>query len=148
MKTLKLALLWLFGFLVLIQFIHIDIPPAPKAKPQDEIVAPKEISKLLKRSCYDCHSNHTNYPWYGYIEPIGWEVNSHIKNGRNWLNFSIWNSYSKKRQKKLYEGIAQAIESKMPIGNYLWIHKDARLTKEQREAIKRWAEKMASSIQK
>ncbi len=141
MKTLKVMLGWLLAGLLLIQFVRIQVPPAPEASPADEIQAPPKVTAILKRSCYDCHSNHTDWPWYSHVAPIAWEVNSHVKNGRNWLNFSIWNRYDKEKKIKLYKGIAESIERTMPPVDYLWIHKKARLSKEDRDFIKAWAQK-------
>ena len=139
MKTLKIMFLWLLGAFILIQFIWIDVPNPPKAKPSDEIQAPEKIKKLLVTSCYDCHSNHTKWPWYSYVAPVSFEVRTHVKNGRNWLNFSIWNQYDEKKKQKLLKSIVKAIDWKMPPPDYMMIHKDARLTPSQRKEIKEWA---------
>ncbi len=96
--------------------------------------------KILRKSCYDCHSNKTNWPWYSKISPISWQVNSNVKNGRNWLNFSIWNRYSKEKREKLYKEIADAVRFKMPPAEYLLIHKEARLTPQERKLLQEWAE--------
>jgi len=141
-KTLRIMLGWLLAGFVLIQFIRIEVPEPPKAGPKDEIEAPKEIMALLKRSCYDCHSNETKWPWYSEIAPVSFEVKTHVKNGRNWLNFSLWNRYDDEKKQKLYKDIARSIDWKMPTADYLWIHDDARLTPEERREIKRWAESM------
>ncbi len=139
MRTLKIFLAWLLGGVLLIQLIQIKVPTPPKATPQDEIKAPKKILTMLKRSCYDCHSNHTNWPWYSHIAPISWEVHSHVREGRTWLNFSIWNRYDNKKKQELYKGIAKSIDWKMPPVDYMWIHKNARLTLKERKEIKEWA---------
>ncbi len=139
MRTLKIFLAWLVGGLLLIQLIQIKVPTPPKATPKDEIQAPKEIMGMLKASCYDCHSNHTNWPWYSHIAPISWEVRSHVAEGRAWLNFSIWNQYDEKKKQELYKGIAKSIDWKMPPVDYMWIHKNARLSPKERKAIKDWA---------
>lgn len=139
MKTLKIMFWWLLGAFVLLQFIWIDVPPPPKATPADEIKAPPKIKELLVKACYDCHSNNTKWPWYSYVAPISFEVRTHVKNGRNWLNFSIWNRYSQERKQKLLKGIAKAIDWKMPPPDYMLMHKNARLTPEQRAEIKKWA---------
>jgi hypothetical protein len=138
-KTLKVFLGWLIAGLLLIQFIQIEVPESPKAKPGDEIQAPKEIMALLKRSCYNCHSNHTDWPWYSHISPISLEVKSHVKEGRAWLNFSIWNQYPEEKKQKLYKGIAKTIDWQMPPADYLWMHDEARLTPQERQMIKKWA---------
>ena len=140
MKTLKIMAGWLLAGFLLIQFIRIDVPPPPKATPADEIQAPPEIMAILRRSCYDCHSNETHWPWYSDIAPVSFEVRAHVKDGRNWLNFSIWNRYDTAKKEKLYKGIARSIDWKMPPADYMWIHKNARLTRAERQKVKRWAQ--------
>jgi len=140
MKTLKVFLGWLIGGLLVVQLIRIDVPEPPKAGPKDEIKAPKKIMALLKKSCYDCHSNHTRWPWYSHIAPVSWEIHSHVRDGRAWLNFSIWNRYSEEKKQKLYKGIAKSIDWQMPPADYMWIHKNARLSPEERQEIKAWAQ--------
>ena len=140
MKTLKILLGWLIAGLLLIQLIRIEVPEPPQANPGDEIQAPSKVMAILKRSCYDCHSNHTKWPWYSDIAPISFEVRSHVKNGRNWLNFSIWNRYDEEKKQKLYKGIVKSIDWKMPPPDYLWIHKEARLKPGERTLVKEWAQ--------
>jgi len=139
-KTLLLILGWIVAALLLLQLVRIDIPEPPKATPADEIQAPKQIHALLKRACYDCHSNSTRWPWYANIAPISFEVRGHVKDGRAWLNFNIWNRYDEKKQQERLKGIVKSINFKMPIPSYLWAHPEARLTHEEREAIKKWAQ--------
>jgi len=138
-KVLLHILGWSLGVLLVLQFLRIDVPPPPPATPKDEIKAPPKIMAILRRSCYDCHSNNTNWPWYSKIVPASWQVNSNVKNGRKWLNFSIWNQYPKERQQKLYKQIAEAVKFKMPPVEYLLIHKDARLTPSERKMLQDWA---------
>ena len=140
MKVLLQILGWSIATLILLQFIKIDVPPPPKATPQDEIKAPKEVMSILKKSCYDCHSNETKWPWYSNIAPISWQVKSNVKNGRNWLNFSIWNKYSQEKKQKLYRGMVNALKIKMPPAEYLLIHKEARLTPKERRVLQDWAQ--------
>ena len=133
---------WLLGTLIVLQIIQIKIPPTPQnINPKDEIKAPPQIMSMLKTSCYDCHSYQTHIPWYGHIAPISWEVKSHIKFGRMALNFQEWQQYDEAKKQKLYAKIAETIPFRMPMPMYLTIHKNARLTKEQREQIAQWATK-------
>jgi len=141
LKVLLNILGWGLGFLLLLQFVQIDIPKPPKATAQDEIKAPKEVMAILKKSCYDCHSNNTKYPWYSDIAPISWQVHSNIKNGRAWMNFSIWNKYDEKKKQKLYKGIVDALNIKMPPAEYLLVHKEARLSPKERKLLQDWAKK-------
>jgi len=140
LKTLLHMIGWTVAVLALIQFIKIDIPAPPPSTPADEIKAPPHIMSMLKRSCYDCHSNTTKWPWYSNIAPISFEVRGHVKDGRNWLNFNIWNKYDHKKQQQRLKEIVKTIDYQMPIPDYLFIHKDARLSKQERQEIKKWAQ--------
>ena len=140
MKVLLNILGWSLGVVLLLQLIQIEIPKPPKATPADEIRATKEVTAILKTSCYDCHSNETNMPWYGNISPISIGVHSNIKNGRAWLNFSIFNKYEKKKKQKIYKGIVDSIKvQKMPPAEYLMFHKNAILMPTQSKMLQDWA---------
>jgi len=130
---------WTFAVLLLLQLVKVDIPNPPKSSLADEIKAPTEISKLLKRTCYDCHSNSTQWPWYADIAPISFEVRGHVRDGRRWLNFNIWNQYDTEKQQERLKGIVKTIDIKMPIPSYIMAHPEAKLTKEERDSIKKWA---------
>jgi len=138
-KTLLHVIGWSVAVLLLIQLVKIDIPEPPKATPEDRIKAPAEIASLLERSCNDCHSNTTRWPWYANIAPISFEVRGHVKDGRKWLNFDIWNQYDEKKQQERLKGIVKTIDIKMPLPSYIWAHPEAKLSKEERESIKEWA---------
>lgn len=138
---LKIISIWLFGALLLLQAIRIDIPAPPATiDPNHEIEAPKEIMGMLKTSCYDCHSYQTKMPWYGNVAPISWEVRSHVKDGRKWLNFQEWNSYTEEKKQKIFKGIVKTINYSMPMPMYLSMHEEAKLTRTQRNSIKEWAQ--------
>ncbi len=133
---------WSVAVLLLLQLVKIDIPEPPKATPEDRIKAPAEIASLLERSCNDCHSNTTRWPWYANIAPISFEVRGHVKDGRKWLNFDIWNQYDEKKQQERLKGIVKTIDFKMPLPSYIWAHPEAKLSKEERESIKKWAQSL------
>lgn len=138
---LKIISIWLFGALLLLQAIRIDIPTPPSSiDPNHEIKAPQEIMSMLKTSCYDCHSYQTKMPWYGNIAPMSWEVRSHVKEGREWLNFQEWDSYSEEKKQKIYKKIVKTINFRMPMPMYLTMHEEAKLTQTQRNSIKKWAQ--------
>jgi len=141
-KTLLHIIGWTTAALLLLQLIKVDIPEAPKSTLSDAIQVPKEISTLFKRSCNDCHSNSTRWPWYADIAPISFEVRGHLRDGRKWLNFDIWNRYDEKKQQERLKGIVKTIDIKMPLPSYIWAHPEARLTKEERESIKKWAQSL------
>jgi len=110
---------------------------------------PDNIQVLLKKSCYDCHSNNTNYPWYNKIQPASWFLEKHIKDGKKELNFSEFGSYSKRKQKsKLKAIINQIKDNEMPLSSYTLIHQDAKLTERDKKDLIAWIRKQKDSIQK
>jgi hypothetical protein len=112
-----------------------------------ELQTPDSIMKILKASCFDCHSNHTNYPWYAEINPVSWWLNHHINEGKNELNFSEFASYSlKKKDKKLEEIAGQVKEHEMPLPSYTLMHKEATLTETQVLSLIQWAETARKQI--
>jgi len=93
--------------------------------------------ELAKRSCFDCHSNETTYPWYSNVAPVSWLVMNDIEEGRGNLNFSEWEVGSKRAQRAADE-VSEVISSgKMPLPIYLLQHPEARLSDtEKQELIK------------
>ena len=58
---------------------------------------PKNVEVVLQTSCYDCHSNNTNYPWYSNIQPVGFFMEHHIKEAKENVNFDEWGNYSSRK---------------------------------------------------
>jgi hypothetical protein len=100
---------------------------------------PADVQVILKKACYDCHSNNTEYPWYNNIQPVAWWLDDHIKKGKRDLNFSEFAGYSLRREYVRLEQIGKLTSSGgMPISSYTWIHKDAVLSAEEKAAINTW----------
>lgn len=129
---------------IVIQFIRPARNDGNAAGPDDitnVVTVPDTVMSILKKSCYDCHSNHTNYPWYMNINPGGWLMASHIKDGKEELNFSEYATYSKKkRDRKLTITAEQVSKHEMPISSYLLIHSGAKLSDGQIKIIKDWVD--------
>jgi len=101
---------------------------------------PSDVQILFETSCYDCHSNNTEYPWYNKIQPVSYIMEDHITEGKEELNFSEIGSYSKRRLKsKLKSIISQIDDEEMPMFSYTIIHRDAILSEEEKQQIKDWA---------
>lgn len=108
---------------------------------------PGNVQAVLKTACYDCHSNNTRYPWYVNIQPVGWMLARHIRNGKENLNFSEFGSYSERKQTNKLRAIVSSIrEGSMPLSSYTLIHTDARLSPEDKKLIADWASKTKDSI--
>ena len=141
MKTvLKNIFIYVVGAFLLIQLIQVDIKVS-KTDPKLEIKAPKEVMSILRTSCYDCHSNEVKLPWYSKVAPISWTISRHVKIGRKWVNFSIWETYTAEQKDKKMGELYKAIYKAMPLKSYLSQHKEAILTKEQRELVRDWTGK-------
>ena len=145
----------LIGLLIIfagIQLITIDRnnPEFDSSKDFISIANPPEdIEKILRVSCYDCHSFETNYPWTSYIAPFSWMIDDHVQEGREHLNFSIWGDYSlEKQDHKLEETIEEVEEGHMPEDSYLIMHGDAELSEEQIESFEAWFETYKASLSK
>lgn len=137
-KTLKILLGVLVVF-ALIQLIPVDRTNPPVDKEinfVDVMNPPQNISEILQKSCYDCHSNETKYPSYAYVAPISWSVKHHINEGREHLNFSAWNSYNSYLKKSMLEkAILNVKDSKMPMPGYVAQHPEARLSEAERKVL-------------
>ncbi|MHB1105334.1 MAG: heme-binding domain-containing protein [Lutibacter sp.] len=104
---------------------------------------PNNVQCLLKNSCYDCHSNFTNYPWYNKIQPVSWFLEYHIEEGKKELNFSEFGGYSTRRQKNKLKSIKSQIEKdKMPFLYYSLVHRDTKLSKKDKKLIYNWLYKL------
>lgn len=91
MGRIKKILLGILVVIIAIQFIQPARNKSARVLPTDVSKiynVPENVQAILKRSCYDCHSNNTIYPWYSWIQPAGWWLASHIKRGKEELNFS------------------------------------------------------------
>lgn len=151
MKVLKKVLLTLLIVFIVIQFIQ----PARNVNNQEiasgitkQFTVPTNVENLLRLSCYDCHSNNTRYPWYANIQPMGWLLADHIKEGKAELNFDEFASYSKRRQLSKLKSIASSVkDGSMPIASYTWMHSDAKLSAEKRALIINWATDARDSLE-
>ena len=108
---------------------------------------PANVAGLLKTSCYDCHSNNTRYPWYTNIQPVGWLLAKHIKDGKTDLNFNEFANYSQRKQLSKLKATQNSIkDGSMPLSSYTMIHTDAKLSKEKKDLILDWTAKTIDSL--
>jgi len=119
------------------QLVRVDRSNPPVS---GEITAPADAQAILERSCYDCHSNRTVWPWYSQVAPVSWLVARDVHEGREHLNFSTWNDLTPEKQRKAVHDIwEQVSEGEMPMAIYLPLHPRARLTDADKAALKSWA---------
>lgn len=143
-KILKTLLLIVICIFVIIQFfrpkkdttIH-----APEMAIEGVVQVPSYVSQTLKKSCYDCHSDQTTYPWYWNVQPVGWFLANHIKDGKRHLNFSDFGSYNLRRKYKKLGEIKEEVEhGEMPMKSYTILHRDAGLTESQKAELYAWVD--------
>lgn len=137
MKWLKRIALGLVAVFVVIQLIR----PAKTNPPvTGEIDAPPEVAALLRRACYDCHSNETKWPWYAQVAPASFLLISHVNDGRKHLNFSEWKGYEAGKQLKRMKDLVEEVESgDMPMPPYVLLHAEAKLTEAEKATLLAWA---------
>lgn len=140
----KILIIILVAF-IMIQFFPID-KTNPVPTPGMDFLriknTPAEIASLVRTSCYDCHSNESEYPWYSSIAPFSWILKNHIDEGRKELNFSTFATYEPKIQAhKLQECIEMTESKKMPLESYFIGHQNAKLTDEQRKILIQYFQK-------
>ncbi len=136
---MKKILIILAVIFIGIQFIPVDRSNPPVTQ---EIDGPSNITAILKKSCYDCHSNNTVYPWYAYVAPVSFLVAKDVNNGRRNLNFSEWNKYNKEKTEKIIEEILKEVnEGTMPLSLYTLVHPSAKLDPLKVKTLSDWVNK-------
>jgi hypothetical protein len=104
------------------------------------LAMPPQVRALVKRSCADCHSNQTVWPWYSYVAPVSWLVERDVRHGRDHMNFSRWPEYSFQQQQKVLADIASALKNReMPLPQYALMHRDATLSDAEIDILYQWA---------
>ena len=143
-RGIKIGGLLLIAVLVLIQFFRPEKNQALTEQEYDLLQVtsvPDSLASILRASCYDCHSNHTNYPWYSRISPVSWYLDKHIRDGKEGLNLSEYGLLDKAEKIGVMSDIYDAVEAgTMPLQSYILIHVEARLSPEDMDALMDWAD--------
>jgi Haem-binding domain len=140
----KRVLLGSLVALVAIQFIPVERSNPPVRL---EVQAPPEVAAVLRRACYDCHSNETKWPWYAHVAPMSWLLSAHVRSGRGDVNFSEWPALDTELQALAFDDIRKQIEQrKMPLWSYLLLHPEARLTEADRRTLLGWAREESARL--
>ncbi len=138
-KTLK----WFFivGLITLvgIQFIPADTNQQdgiPETDIRYVYDVPEKVMNMLETSCYDCHSNNTNYPWYSKVQPVRLLMDKHIREGKAELNFSEFGNYSDRMKRNKMQSIGSQVEDgEMPLPSYLMMHDEAKISNSDKEGL-------------
>lgn len=148
---LKKILLVLLAAFIVIQFIHPKKNTAEGPQPNyigNAYTIPGDVKSILAKACNDCHSNNTVYPWYAKIQPVDWWLTDHVNDGKKHINFDEYTHKSLRYQyHKMEETIEMVKEGEMPLESYTWVHKDAKLTDEEKIKLTGWAESVMKDME-
>ena len=150
-KIGRISLYIILGSFIFIQFFRVEKNLGDEVSQNDFLktnpAMPEMLQSVFKTSCYNCHSNHTIYPWYAHIAPFSWIIDQHIRNGKDEMNLAGYDTLTDRQKVGLLDEICEALsDSSMPPQNYLMLHRDAILTEEDIAAICHWTETEAFSI--
>lgn len=141
-KALKIIAVVIVIGIIAIQFnrpARENIPIVQAETLEATTQLPENVDQILKRSCNDCHTNQTNWVWYSNIAPISWGMVDHVNDGRKELNFSKWATYNSNRKDHKLDEICEQVETgEMPHYQYLWLHWNASLSKDDVKTLCDW----------
>jgi hypothetical protein len=148
---LKKILIGLLALLIIIQFFRPErnLSNDNTASIATKYAIPDSVETILRKACYDCHSNKTEYPWYANVQPVAWWLNSHIEEGKGHLNYSSFTTRPLASQFHTFEETVEEVEEgEMPLDSYTWlgVHSDANLTDAERDALVSWAKAQMDTL--
>ena len=143
-RALKIILIVAVVIFAGIQFIRPNLASPPIVE-GDTLEAstqvPDQVEAILNRSCADCHTNKTAFPWYSQVVPVSWWLANHISDGRKHLNLSTWGTLDTKRKMNKLKEICEQVDSgEMPLPSYLWVHRGSVLKEGEAKALCDWTE--------
>lgn len=137
-------------FLALVLLLLVaQVIPVPRSNPpvETEPEFPAEVRVILEKACYDCHSHATTWPWYSRVAPMSWLMAWDVMEGREHLNFSLWNRLSPKQQAHKWRESAELVEEgEMPPWIYLPTHPEARLSPKEVQLLLQWFKQQANVL--
>ncbi len=130
------------GFVVIQFFRPAKTNPAivPSQSIEAQLHVTPQVAAIFDRSCNDCHSNKTRWPWYSNVAPVSWFVIGHVNDGRANMNLSEWGRSDQDRQaRKLQRMCEQVQDGVMPLSSYTPLHPGSKLSSEDVKTLCDWA---------
>ena len=141
------------SLILLVSIIVLSLTTMPSESPTavnailDGAQIDPSVRAILERSCQDCHSEATYYPWYSYVAPVSFLIRSDVIRGREHLNLSRWSEYSLARKERSLSEIANQVKDRdMPLPQYTLIHRNARLSDADVDAVFKWTQAERSRL--
>jgi Haem-binding domain len=149
-RLLRAALVVILLAFVAAQFAPVERtnPPVDPAQTVEQLAAvPPEVRAVLDRSCKDCHSNQTHWPFYAYVAPSSWLVTHDVSRAREEVNFSEWGQYDPDSERDLLIEICRQLQrGDMPLWQYTLIHRSARLSTQEVDQVCTWTEQIRKTL--
>jgi hypothetical protein len=139
---LKVALSAIAGLTLISAVVHpYGSVKGPRSSALLLVGAEAHVARTLERSCGNCHSDRTEWPWYSYVAPMSWMIEGDVHNARNQMNLSHWDEYTQERKVELLTRIGVEVRNRrMPLRSYLLIHPAARLSDDEIVQIRNWVQ--------
>jgi hypothetical protein len=150
-KIGRISLYIILGSFIFIQFFRVELNTSAEVPEHDLLLVhpdmATDLQQTFRTSCYDCHSDNTDYPWYAHIAPFSWVIDQHIRNGKHEVNYNGYDTLGKRKKIALLDEICEVVsDSSMPPANYLMLHPEAVLSEEDIAAICEWTEMEALKL--
>ncbi|MGI9108288.1 MAG: heme-binding domain-containing protein [Pyrinomonadaceae bacterium] len=143
-KFFKLTALAAAMLLASVQFVRpvkTNPPIDPTRTMNAHVLVTPEVEAIFARSCQDCHSHQTEWPWYSQIAPASWFVADHVNHGRKEMNFSAWSNYDREHADFLLSNICRTVKhGMMPLSSYTMLHNSAKLSPRDVQTLCAWSQ--------
>lgn len=142
-KLVSLALLVSAAIALCSLFIH-PFGPVKKQRSARPLLSGAVIDgqtqALISRSCQNCHSEQTEWPWYSHVAPVSWLIESDVSHARSHMNLSRWDEYRTEQRRALLDEIPTMVRTRsMPPARYLLLHPEAKISSRDIDQLSRWA---------
>jgi hypothetical protein len=113
---------------------------------ESHVPVPAPVQSILKRSCYNCHSSETVWPWYSRVAPVSWLVADDVKQARQHINFQDWEAQVDPKEANEHLGLMckQVRAGTMPPWSYRIMHKESPLSADDMNAVCSWSQAFAA----
>ena len=139
-KSILIVLVVAFLAIQVVRPERTNPPVDPSRTIHSQLQPPAEVAGILERSCNDCHSSQTRWPWYSNVAPTSWLLVSHVNHAREHLNLSEWAKYERKDADELLEEICEETsKGEMPLPSYLLIHRSSKLSAQDVRTLCEWS---------
>ena len=132
------------GAIAIASFLIHPFGPVKAVKSAQPLLAGADVdpkvAAILSRSCQNCHSDKTEWPWYSYVAPVSWLIESDVSQARSRMNLSRWNEYPAERRQEILATLAAVVRNRqMPPPRYSLVHPGTKLSTEEVGEIYQWS---------